>query len=142
MRVEVVAPGGAVVASQTAPRGETVTFDANLWRDNPYEVICQMTPAGGQQLISYLPWYKGNTLAAARKLVASAKQTDQATPVGMTHAMLADMVRDRLGPGLSRKTPQDLATVHGALMEFAELMQGGAGGAAARDGAPRLPRWG
>lgn len=123
--VEVVAPGGAIAASRTAPRGETVSFDPGAWKDGPYEIVCQITPAGGQTLTVYLPWYKGDARQAVVRLIERAKQADQATQAGMVHAMLADMVRDRLGADLSRNTSADLATVSGALMESAELGGGG-----------------
>jgi pimeloyl-ACP methyl ester carboxylesterase len=167
VRVEVVAPGGSVVGSQVAARGETVTFDTDSWVDGPYEVVCQMAPGVARrrpaeatspppcglpanELTAYLPWSKGDAYAAAERLVESAKQADQSTQAGMVHAMLADLVRDRLGADLSRKSPSDLAAIHGTLMEFAELgghgvgrppTAGGSSVASQAAGLLRSPRW-
>ncbi len=102
VRVEVIGPGGKSVATQTAPRGTTVTFDTAGWQDGPYEVMCRMTPAGGQPVTAYVNWYKGDLVAAARTLVSTAKTADPATQAGMVHAMLADMVQDRLGADFSK----------------------------------------
>lgn len=140
VRVDVIAPGGVAVASQTAPRGDTVRFDPARWADGPYEVVCQMTTPAGRPLFTYLPWYKGDARAAARRLLDSAPQADQTTPAGMVHAMLADMARDRLGPDLSKATPESLQAIRGTLMEYAELLneQGGGPGGARPHGMVRL----
>ena len=123
VKVEVVAAGGPVVASQTAPRGQAVRFATKDWADGPYEVRCTTATPVGRRDVKHLPWYKGDALAAARRLVETAARADRSTPEGMLHAMLAEMVLDRAGGSLEKVTGPAWPRFHSALMEFAELEQ-------------------
>jgi len=128
VEVEVIAPGGVAKAAATVARGETALFNPGSWANGPYEVVCRMTAADGREVAAYVPWFKGDALEAARRLVESAAQADPDTSAGMVHAMLADMVRDKLGQKLDEVTPERLDAVHGTLMEFAEVLDAQAGG--------------
>jgi len=128
VKVEVVAPGGRIVAAQDAPRGQTVRFAAKDWADGPYEVRCTAATPTGRREVNHVAWYKGDALAAARRLVETAAKADTKTPEGMAHAMLAEMILDRAGGDLAKVAGVAWPRFHSALMEFAEL---GADGKAA-----------
>ena len=109
VKVEVIAPGGRPVAEKEADknfsRGETAIFDYSKWPDGPYDIRCTTRNAQGRPIVAHVPWFKGDWHAAAKQLVQSAAKAEQAegaTPDGMVLAMLAEMVRDRLGPELDR----------------------------------------
>ena len=123
VKVEVAAAGGAVAAAQTAPRGQAVRFPTKDWADGPYEIRCTTATPVGRRDVKHLPWYKGDALAAARRLVETAAKADRSTPKGMLHAMLADMILDRAGGSLEKVTGPAWPRFHSALMEFAELEQ-------------------
>ena len=78
--------------------------------------------SSGRDWSIHLPWYKGDSLAAARELVAggpgrgrSRSRTTSLLP------MLADMVLDRLGGDLDAVRGNPWWLVHSPLMEFEEL---------------------
>jgi pimeloyl-ACP methyl ester carboxylesterase len=121
VRVEVIAPGGRAVAEKDAPRGQTASLQTSAWPDGPYEVRCTTTAPNGRRLVKHLAWFKGDSLAAVRRLIEAAAKADMATPDGIVLAMLADMVHDRLGPNLEKAGPEPWRRVHSALMEFEEL---------------------
>lgn len=126
--VEVIRPGGSVAASRTVPRGDRVVFDVSSWPDGPYEVVCHMQAANGAEVIRYLPWFRGDALAAVQELVDTARQADTSTPSGMVHAMLAELALDRLGGVADASSAGRLPSIYGVLMEFAELRDQQAGG--------------
>jgi hypothetical protein len=71
VHVEVVAPGGKVVAAAEAERGDGVRFDAANWADGPYEVrVWRALPDGPSAKNTYrhLPWYKGDWQVLACQL--------------------------------------------------------------------------
>jgi dienelactone hydrolase len=122
VKVEVIAPGGAVMYSQTAPRGELLSIDAKAWPDGPYDVRCSTRNAAGRPTVTHLAWYKGDALAKARELAAEAAKADSSKPEGFTLKMLAEMVDDRLGVKLADAKNNPWPKIHSPLMEFSELL--------------------
>ena len=122
VKVEVIAPGGAVMFTTTAPRGEQLFIDGKGWPDGPYEARCSTRNLQGLLTVKHLAWYKGDALAKARDLAAEAAKADASKPEGFTLRMLANMVDDRLGgkPAEARGNPW--GAIHSPLMEFDELM--------------------
>ncbi len=121
VEVEVIASGGQVVAQAKGAIGEILRFPSGQWREGAYEVRWTTAAPNGEHLIGYLPWYKGDLLGAARALVARAAQADRTTPSGLVHAMLADIVTDRLGEDLGYQGDDLLQRVHSPLIESEEL---------------------
>ena len=99
--VQAVGAGGRILAGKTAARGESVRFGVAAWPAGAYEFRFLTHRPNGLLYTTHLPWYKGDSLAAARELTAPAKKVSGATPEGFTIRMLADMVADRLGKDLS-----------------------------------------
>jgi len=120
--VDVVRAGGQPVFTATAPRGARLAIDARAWPDGAYEVRCRSPRPTGLLYATHLPWYKGDSLAAARALAATAAAADAAKPEGFTLRMLVDMVEDRLGGSLSAATGNPWPKIHAPLMEYEELM--------------------
>ncbi len=126
--IEVTAPGGKIVAEQTAARGERVEFSSARWSDGPYEIVLTLRLPDGMESIAYRKWYKGDPVAAVRRLVARAKDADTSTASGTIHQMLADRVLDRVGGDLDAVTVDRAIGEHSALMELTELDQASSGG--------------
>ncbi len=124
--VEVVGPGGTVVARGTGTRGDTLPFATAAWPDGPYEVRCTTDDGWGHRRGAHLPWYKGDALAAARELVAAAAN-EPAGPAGDTVRMLAAMVQDRLHGKLDAPDPDAWRNIHSPLLEYRELLLNRAG---------------
>jgi dienelactone hydrolase len=122
VKVEVIAPGGAVMYTATAPRGEQLYIDGKAWPDGPYEARCSTRNLQGLLTVTHLAWYKGDALAKARDLAAEAAKADAAKPEGFTLKMLANMVEDRLGGKLAEAKGNPWRKIHSPLMEFDELM--------------------
>lgn len=118
--LEVIAAGGEVVARQSAPRGEIVKFDSKNWRDGAYEIRVSTQNAWKQPQVRYLAWYKGDSIAAVRRLIAAADAAKKDVQ-GDSIRMLAAMAKDRLGGSLEGATPAAWRLVHSPLMEFEEL---------------------
>lgn len=118
--LEIIAAGGEVVARQTAARGEVVKFDSRNWHDGAYDIRVSTQNAWKQPQVRYLTWYKGDPIAAVRRLITVA---DAAKPdvQGAHVRMLAAMARDRLGGSLEGVTPAAWRLIHSPLMEFEEL---------------------
>jgi dienelactone hydrolase len=121
VEVDVVAPGGVIVASRRVARGATVAFDGRAWADGPYEARFTTTSAAGRAWTTHLPWYKGDPRPFARRVVEEAKTADTSQPAGMIRQMLGALVLDRVGGDLERASPAALLRAHSALMEAAEL---------------------
>ncbi|MDF3021787.1 MAG: peptidase-like protein [Steroidobacteraceae bacterium] len=122
VKVEVIAPGGAVMHTITAPRGEQLYVDGKAWPDGPYDVRCSTRNAAGRPTVTHLAWYKGDALAMARELAAEAAKADPSKPEGFTLKMLAEMVDDRLGVRLADAKNNPWPKIHSPLMEFSELL--------------------
>lgn len=118
--LEIIAAGGEVVARQSAPRGDVIKFDSKSWRDGAYDIRVSTLNAWKQPQVRYLTWYKGDPIAAVRRLItaADAAKTDV---TGNHIRMLAAMARDRLGGSLEGATSAAGRLVHSPLMEFEEL---------------------
>jgi dienelactone hydrolase len=122
VKVQVIAPGGAVKYTTTAPRGEQLFVDAKGWPDGPYDVRFSTRSAAGLPWVKHLAWYKGDALVKARELAAEAARADASKPEGFTLKMLAEMVDDRLGVKLADARNNPWPKIHSPLMEFDELL--------------------
>lgn len=122
VKVEVIAAGGTVMYTNTAPRGEQLFVDGKNWPDGPYDVRCSTRDAAGLMSLTHLAWYKGDALAKARELAAEAAKADASKPEGFTLKMLTEMVDDRLGMKLADAKGNPWPKIHSPLMEFSELM--------------------
>ncbi|MEO8017308.1 MAG: prolyl oligopeptidase family serine peptidase [Pseudomonadota bacterium] len=140
VKVEVLKPGGEVLFTKSAPRGELVLVDAKGWRDGPYEARLSTRTPQGLLYVTHLAWFKGNALAKARELAAEAAKADASKPEGFTLKMLAEMVDDRLGMKVADAAGNPWPKIHSPLMEFDELMLERAGkvGRVRADGFVRL----
>ena len=112
--VQVIAAGGTVRAERIAGRGDDVRFYPAAWPDGPYEFRFTTHKQNGLLYATHIPWYKGDAIAAARKLVAAPKDD-------ITIKMLADLVLDRLGGDLDKVTGNPWWAIHSPLMEYEEL---------------------
>jgi dienelactone hydrolase len=123
--VSVIAPGGRIVASAEAARGETVRLDTESLPEGPYEVRVESRDAFGRPVRAHLPWVKGDVATVARRMLDQSRipRTDAAQAGHW--AMLAALLTDRAGADLQRITEQP-ATVHSVLMEAAEVGLGDA----------------
>lgn len=122
VKIEVLKPGGDVVFSATAKRGALVVVNAKGWPEGPYEVRASTSTARNLLYVTYLPWFKGDSLAMARALAVDAAKADPAEPAGFTLTMLADMVEDRLGVKLADAKHDSWPKIHSPLMEYAEIL--------------------
>ncbi|MET0535541.1 MAG: prolyl oligopeptidase family serine peptidase, partial [Steroidobacter sp.] len=118
--LEVIAAGGDVVTRQSATRGETIKLDPKSWRDGAYEIRLTTQNAWKQRQVRYLPWYKGDSIAAVRRLIATADAAKDDVP-GDTVRMLAAMAKGRLGGSLDNASRNSWRLIHSPLMEFEEL---------------------
>lgn len=119
--LEIMAAGGEVVARQSASRGEVIKFDSKSWRDGAYDIRVSTQDAWKQPQVRYLSWFKGDPIAAVRRLIAAADTTKKADVSGAHVRMLAAMAKVRLGGSLEGATPAAWPLVHSPLMEFEEL---------------------
>jgi dienelactone hydrolase len=119
--VEVVGAGGRVVGTNVAPRGAQVVFDPTAWPDGAYEVRCSTRTLAGAAWATHFPWYKGDSVGAARRLLAAADRADASLPSGWTLKMLGEMVRDRLGAPLDTVAGNPWWAIHSPLLEAEEL---------------------
>ncbi len=118
--MEVFTTGGKNVAKKTLNCNQPVALDYRDWPDGVYEFRFSYENVEGVPLYKYLSWYKGDILAAARKIVDTAPAGDVRTPEASMHRMLADMILNRLGNNLQNPDSTKLATIYSPLMEFAE----------------------
>jgi pimeloyl-ACP methyl ester carboxylesterase len=121
VQMEVYTTGGKIVAKKTFYCGEPVVLNYKGWPDGVYEFRYTYKDIRDLKFVKYNSWYKGDILAAARKIVESAPGRDVRTPEAATHRMLADMILDRLGKNLQNPDSSRLASLHSPLMEFAEI---------------------
>ncbi len=117
VKVEVIAPGGKVLYSTSAKRGEQLFIDGKAWADGPYEVRCSTPNPQGLLYVTHLAWYKGDALAKARELVAEAAKADASRPEGATLQMLANhgrgSARHQGGRGQGQSLGRDSLAAHG-----------------------------
>jgi dienelactone hydrolase len=126
LSVDVVAPGGVVVAHGLAQAGKSVSFDARAWPEGPYEVRCEGADMWGEPHSAVLPWYKGDALKLARQLRDFAAGVPNGVE-GDHLRMLGDLVSDRLGGNFQQAGPQAWQQIHSPLFEYLELKQAKAG---------------
>ncbi len=134
--VEVVGPGGKVVARDMAQRGSTVTLDSAKLSDGPYEVRLAKSEPDGHTLYRHLPWYKGDWRRHVREALddADAAAKGDRTPDNLRLVVVGDLVRDRLGGDLRKgdgdpDAPGDLSDdawkrIYEPLMEHREVKAG------------------
>jgi pimeloyl-ACP methyl ester carboxylesterase len=120
-QVDAYTTGGKTVAKKTFNCGEPVVLNYKDWPDGVYEFRYTYKDIRDTKFVKYNSWYKGDILAAARKIVDSAPGRDVRTPEAATHRMLADMILDRLGKNMQNPDSSRLASLHSPLMEFAEI---------------------
>ena len=121
VKIEVVRAGGEVAFTASAKRGELVVVDAKGWAEGPYEVRVSTHTPTRLLTVSYLPWFKGDSLAFARQLAADAARANETDPRGFTLRMLAELVDFRLGTKLAEANGNPWPKLHSALMEYAEI---------------------
>ena len=139
-RIAVVQAGGRIIASQTVPRGEAATFATRDWPDGAYEVRCTLALPFETSQVRHLPGFKGDATAAVERILQAEKKPDSNEEADLITAMLADLIRDRLGERAHAAEPAEALKVHSALMEFEELEleRSGKGGRIRPDGFVRL----
>ena len=133
VRVEVVAPGGRVVGSAQAPRGEGVRFDTTPWPDGPYEVRVRWDTPEGHRVYRHLPWYKGDWRRQAIELLNACDKLPPrpAAPAELRLRVIGQLVLDRLGSDprtAAGSAPGGTwSAIHSPLMEHAEVLLGPGG---------------
>ncbi|MGC9969856.1 MAG: prolyl oligopeptidase family serine peptidase [Bryobacteraceae bacterium] len=128
VKVEVMAAGGRIQAEKTAPRGANISFPTASWPEGAYEIRVTAQDWQGRPERAFLPWFKGDALAALKNLVATAPKGKIASADAGHHAMLAEMVLDRMQGKLDSLDRAPLPTLYTILMEFQELEQQRKGG--------------
>lgn len=123
VKVEVMAAGGGIQAEKTAPRGAQVSFPTAGWPEGAYEIRVTAQDWQGRPERAFVPWFKGDALAALKRLVANAPKGKIASSDAGHHAMLAEMVLDRMQGKLDSLDRAPLPTLYTILMEFQELEQ-------------------
>ncbi len=118
--VQVVRAGGTVLAQSDASRGTVVKFDGTKWPDGAYEIRCRTRTPWGKSFSRYLPWFKGDAVGEAKRLLKEARGAES-DPSGGTLRMLAEMVLDRSGGDLKNLPDDGWHRIHSPLMEFEEL---------------------
>lgn len=118
--LQVIAAGGEVVSRQSAARGEVIKFETKSWREGAYEIRVSTQDAWKQTQVRYLPWYKGDPIAAVHRLITAADGA-KADANGNSVRMLAALAKDRLGGAVDKASRSSWRLVHSALMEFEEL---------------------
>ncbi len=120
--VEVVRPGGQLLITLNAARGDVVELDPQDWADGPYELRFTTRNARGLNYSTHLAAYKGDALAKARELAAEAAKADDGKPEGFTLKMLVNMIEDRMGVKVADAREIHWSVIHSPLMEYEELL--------------------
>ena len=121
INLNVYTAGAKSVAKKIFDLDEKVVLDYKNWPDGVYEFQYVYSDLRGSENTGYLTWYKGDILSAAREMVKSVPGKEIKTPEAITHKMLADMVKDRLGGNLQNPDSSKLNSLHSPLMEYAEI---------------------
>jgi len=123
VRFEVLAPGGNVIAQQSAPRGTSVAFGTANWPKAPYDIKVSVPKWQALPELVFVPWYKGDTLAALKELVAVAPKPPVTSVESGYQTMLADLVTDRMKGKLQSLDGAPLPVLYNTLMENAEWQE-------------------
>jgi dienelactone hydrolase len=121
INVEIIDASGMIVAKSKSKRGERLQFETDKWRDGVYEIYLTNLDRKGRLQNEYLLWYKGDALATAKNLVETAPKEKPTTETEIIHAMLADLVLDRIGGNFENPKTENLSDVYAALLEFQNL---------------------
>jgi len=121
VHVEIIDASGKIIATRKSFRGAQLKFKTDQWIDGAYEICLSNLDTKGHLQHEYLRWYKGDAIAAAKKLVETAPKEKSTSETGLIHAMLADLVLDRLGGDLENPKTDRLSDVYAALIEFQNL---------------------
>lgn len=133
--IEVVLPGGLVKGRASLRRGGLAQVSTSDWPNGPYEIRVSKDTPEGRRIYRHLPWYKGDWLPQARRLLDAADgvSATAAKPFDLRLRVLGQLVLDRLN-GDPRKPksddnpvavgPDDWQKIHSPLMEFRELALG------------------
>jgi len=119
--VQIVSPGGKVVVTRSAPRGNVVHFEVGNLTDGPYDFRLTTRRANALLYSTHIPWYKGDSMRAARDLVAAGANANLETANGLVTAMLADRVKQQLGQDIDAVKGNPWWLVHSPLMEYKEI---------------------
>lgn len=137
--VAVVAPGGALVASADAKRGEVVRLPTAGWADGPYEVRVWQVRPDGRRVFRHLPWYKGDWLKQVGELLGACDKLPArcVLPADLRLRVLGQFVLDRLGGDPRSAKPAAAPaegpaadrwrSIHSPLMEHREVLSGRSG---------------
>jgi predicted esterase len=121
VNVAIVGAGGRVAAERSAARGELVRFATGAWPDGAYDIVFSTRDQRGAYRVSRLAWYKGDAIAAARRLAETARTPPEKIDAGHLQ-MLTALVQDRLGADPNAIPDDAWALIHSPLMEFEELL--------------------
>jgi dienelactone hydrolase len=122
--VDVIAPGGAVVATAVVTRGESAAFPTAGWAEGPYEVRCRIAgPRPERAVTAYRAWYLGDAVAAAKALAPP--EPGDVSPAALVRGLLIEMAAARADGKLDTISPLQLPDLYPILMEAAELNGGG-----------------
>ncbi|MBN2008256.1 prolyl oligopeptidase family serine peptidase [candidate division KSB1 bacterium] len=121
VNIKVVKAGGKVVSEKTVKRSALVNFNTADWTDGVYDICFRSINVQGTNETDYLYWYKGDALKEAQELIASAPK-NPATQNELVHAMLVEMIHDKIGTDLSNADPAKISSIYSPLMEYEELL--------------------
>jgi dienelactone hydrolase len=120
VNIKVRVAGGAVIEEKTVKRGDRIIVDTKTWPEGVFD-ICFKTYNNKQETeTAYLYWYKGDPLKKVRELYADVP-SNPTEPHELIHAMLAEMIHDRIGENLDQVGAEKLTTIYSPLMEYDEL---------------------
>lgn len=136
--VNVIAAGGAMMATRISPAGSELRWPMDAWPEGVYDIRATAPQPDGRASTAYTMWYHGDALAAAERLLSAASGADRDSQTGIVLSMLAELVHDKLGKDLSHAKREDLPSVYSALMEWEELQMDGGRGAIRPNGFVRL----
>ncbi|HEX2950270.1 MAG TPA: PHB depolymerase family esterase [Armatimonadota bacterium] len=123
VHVDVVAPGNAVMASALARRGGTVSFTTSSWPEGPYEIRLWTKSDAEPGLTGHLLWYKGDALAALRRIICDNPSENFSANSDAVQSLLAEIVRKNISKS-AMNIPSDWQRgANAVLFEHAELQQ-------------------
>jgi dienelactone hydrolase len=120
--IAIVEADGKIVGRERSTLGVPVTFNAASWPAGAYEARCIPSFPDGDQPVVHVGFYHGDALAVARRLVSTAPANGE-SEAELNHAMLADMVRSKIGdPAKDTSLTNDqVNSIVSPLMEWEEI---------------------
>lgn len=126
VKVEVIVPGGDVIAGAEVVRGDEIRFRFADWAHGPFEVRCTTRNAWGDIRAAHLAWFNGDPEKAVAELRAFAT-TEPVGPQGDHVRMLADMAENRLAGVKRSDHTESRRLLNSPLFEYRELLEERAG---------------